>query len=209
MSRLIVIALLACNLVLIGVRAATPSAPETRTPNPPGLGPDTPRLVLLRERADGQDGSGAQCFSLGPYETVATAQRAREVLENRVPSLALRETESLVELGYWVALPASIDFAAAGAQLKELQLAGLEDLAVVTDKDGEFRVSLGYFLDEANARRRRDAVRDLGHPADTRLQRQVETRYWLDYRLADGEISVEAVLEGAPEPTFNRDIPCA
>lgn len=209
MSRIIVIALLASNLILIGLRAAQSPAPDSTASPRVTLDPWIPRLILLSEMPDAGTGAGRQCFSLGPFETRQASDAALAVLEAVVESVTVRETESLVELGYWVALPGAADVDAAGAQLDALQAAGFEDLAVVTDTDGAYRVSLGYFLDEANARRRRDSVREKGFDADTRLQRQTEQRFWLDYVQSPGATPAVETLDATVDRSLNRGIPCA
>ncbi len=210
MLRLMVLILLACNLLLVGLHVA--SAPHDR-PEPvidaPPLPPGVPELQLVDELAPEDRpgfGDARQCFSAGPFETVPTLVRAREALGPAVQDITERQSEALVELGYWVALPPMADFAEAGKAMQGLQKAGLQDMAVVTDETGEFRVSLGYFLEEANARRRRDHARSLGFEAETRLQRETQLRYWLDYAFTDDALADRAA--SALPAGQQRSIPC-
>ena len=146
------------------------------------------------------------CYSAGPFETVPTLIRAREALGPRAEDVVERETEALVELGYWVSLPPEPTFAEAGTALQALQRAGFEDVAVVGDDSGRYRVSLGYFLEEANARRRRDAVREIGYEVDTQIQRDSQVRYWLDYVFTDREYAGLAAT--ALPAGVQREVPC-
>ena len=208
MTRVIVIALLACNLILLGVhtlgnRSGAVDEVPAQTPD------ETPPLVLLRELGPaGSPGGDRQCFSAGPFETRSATDAARGELAPLVDRVVERESETLIELGYWVSLPPMPSFSTAGAALQQLRDAGLQDLAVVTDADGEYRVSLGYFLDENNARRRRNRVRDLGFEASTRLVRETEPRYWLDYDQPRKSPPASIILGDRLSRSLHREIPC-
>lgn len=211
MSRVIVIALLACNLILAGFRIAAQKPDEAGTENAPAPhGPAVPRLKLLSELgpSDSAQDEDRLCYSLGPFDTAQAAQAAFAELTSLADEVQQRTTETLIELGYWVALPPFEDFADAGAAMRELRKSGLEDLAVVDDPSGRHRVSLGYYLDERNARRRRDRVRELGFNAEIRLQRETEARYWLDYAQARGTANAAQALARAVPAELNRSIPC-
>jgi hypothetical protein len=169
--------------------------------------------VLLEEMdsppvAAEQAVDAGRCYAAGPYETPASRARARARIEPLAETVVERESEALVELGYWVTLPPFADFEAAGAAMRDLQRAGFQDVAVVTDPQGELRVSLGYYLEEANARSHRDALRDQGFPAETRLQREPQPRYWLDYRLREGAEPPSAASGAALVEEYSRAIPC-
>lgn len=209
MIRLLVVALLACNLLLIGVHVASSPPPADRPVASPSLiPPGVPELQLLDEiePAAAPAQLPKHCYSAGPFETVPTLIRAREALGPRVEDVVERETEALVELGYWVSLPPEPSFAEAGTALQALKRSGFEDVAVVGDDSGRYRVSLGYFLEEANARRRRDAVRELGYEVDTQIQRDTQVRYWLDYAFTDLEF---ADLAASALPAGQqRSVPC-
>jgi len=210
MLRLMVVALLACNLLLIGVHVASePPDPQRPVASPaPPLPQGVPELQLIDEIAPGDRpvDDPRQCYSAGPFETLPTLIRAREALGPRAEDVRERESQALVELGYWVALPAVGSFAEAGEAMRELERAGLEDMAVVSDDSGEYRVSLGYYLEEANARRRRDNVRELGFEAETRLQRETQVRYWLDYAFTEADYADQAAA--ALPAGQQRSIPC-
>lgn len=214
MARLIAITLLAVNLLLLGYHLTRPGpATAPANPGPPPWPDDVPPIVLLEEMDEPPGGAfpaaeAGRCFAAGPYETPASRARARERIAPVAEIVVERESEALVELGYWVTLPPFPDFQAAGAAMRDLQRAGFRDVAVVTDPEGELRVSLGYYLEEANARSHRDALREKGFAAETRLQREPQPRYWLDYRLGDGADPPPAASGAALVEEFSRQIPC-
>jgi len=211
-SRVIVIALLACNLMLAGFRmSAQPPDEATAGNSTASPAPAVPGLQLLSElgSSDSAQDTDRLCYSLGPFETDQAVQAARAELTRLADEVRQRTTETLIELGYWVALPPFDDLAQAGAAMRELRQRGLEDLAVVDDPSGRHRVSLGYYLDERNARRRRDKVRELGFDAEIRLQRETEARYWLDYAQSRGAASAAQALAATVPVEMNRSIPCA
>ena len=210
MIRLMVVLLLACNLMLIGVHVAS-APPDAGRPvaSPVPFPENVPALQLLDELDPDAFPVSAplHCYSAGPFETVTTLITAREALGSMALDVTERESEALVELGYWVSLPAVATFAEAGESLQALQRAGLQDVAVVSDERDAFRVSLGYFLEEANARRRRDAVRELGFEAETRLQRESQTRFWLEYAYTDMAYAKRAAT--ALPAGQQREVPCS
>ncbi len=209
MIRLLVVLLLAANLLLIGLHVASESPKGDRpvanlSPIPPG----TPTLKLLEELAPEAypEAAARRCYSAGPFETVPSMIQAREALGPNAEDVTERDTEALVELGYWVSLPPVGSFQEAGEQLRLLNQAGLQDVAVLTDELGDHYVSLGYFLEEANARRRRDEVRDMGFEVETRLKRETQMRFWLDYAFTDqawAERAASALSSGQ-----QREVPC-
>lgn len=210
MIRLMVVLLLAANLLLIGLHVASePPNPGRPMANVSPIPPGTPTLQLLEELApDAYPEVAAQrCYSAGPFETVPTMIQAREALGPTAQDVTERETDALVELGYWVSLPNVPSFKEAGEQLKTLNQAGLQDVAVVSEDTGEYRVSLGYFLEEANARRRRDSVRDMGFDVEIRLQRETQTRFWLDYVFTDQAFAERAA--SALPAGQQRQVPCS
>jgi len=217
MSRFVVATLLTLNLLLIGVQvlghvpetpplAALPSKP-LQTVTDEGL----PPIVLVSETGEPERiaRSGIQCYTVGPFETEGSLQRVRDALDGVAVRMHERRTEALMELGFWVSLSPFDSFAEAGDAMRELQRLGLEDVAVVNSEPGVYNVSLGYFLDERNARRRRDDVRQLGFDAVTRLQREAQPRWWLDYAQPTGTRNVVSQLDPEHLAGLNRDIPCA
>jgi hypothetical protein len=209
MIRLMVVLLLAANLLLIGLHVAS-SPPDAERPvaNLSPIPPGTPTLRLLEELApDAYPQAATQrCYSAGPFETVPTMIEAREALGPNAQDVTERDTDALVELGYWVALPSVATFQEAGDQLRQLTQAGLQDVAILADESGEHYVSLGYFLEEANARRRRDEVREMGFEVETRLKRETQMRFWLDYSFTDPAFAERAA--SALPAGQQREVPC-
>lgn len=214
MSRLIVIALLAVNLVLLGYAAVRVVPTQTMLANTPDpvspprrWPPGTPEIQLLAEMPAPETAADPErlCWSVGPFETPASRDAVREVLLDGVGAIVDRQSEALVELGYWVTLPSYPSMAAAVTGMQELTRAGLHDIAVVTDDTGQYRISLGYFLQESNARRRRNQLRDLGYEAETRLQREAQPRYWLDVETTP---SSDFERPDAIDASLFRAIPC-
>jgi hypothetical protein len=212
MSKILVIALLAINILMAGFHVVgANNGPVTATPaRTSPADPDLPQIRLVGEEnlLRRSAAPALQCYTVGPFETEEAMWRVHDVLYDLSADLRQRRTEALMELGYWVALPAFDSFAAAGAVMRELQQAGLEDMAVINNDPGVYYLSLGYFLDERNARRRRDQLRELGFEAVTRLQRESQPRWWLDFAQAPGTGSVDALLQPMLPPGLNRGIPC-
>jgi hypothetical protein len=196
-------------------RNATPGAPNAAPDATPDSTPDstpneTPDIpadeTLGATPIAGAGDLPLLCYTAGPFETVPTLIEAREALGPLALGVKERDTEALVELGFWVSLPPLESFREAGALVQALNQAGQQDVAIVTDDSGEYRVSLGYFLEENNARRRRDEVRALGFDADTQVQRETQPRFWLDYAFRDvasAELAAAALPAGE-----QREIPC-
>ena len=210
MIRLLVVLLLAANLLLIGLHVASaPPDAERPVANLSPIPAGTPTLKLIEELAPDAypEAAARRCYSAGPFETVPTMIQAREALGPNAEDVTERDTEALVELGYWVSLPSVASFQEAGEQLKLLSEAGLQDIAVLADEDGSHYVSLGYFLEEANARRRRDEVREMGFDVETRLKRETQMRFWLDYAFTD-EAYAERAASALPAGQ-QRQVPCS
>ena len=212
--RLLVIFLVVLNLLLLAWHLSTPPEADvdvTATVQAPPIPAGTPGIALLREMPPPpeQTGQPALCFAVGPFETIASREQARELLLPVADAIFDRESEALVELGYWVTLPPFEDFATAGAAMRSLNQAGLQDTAVVSGATGDYRVSLGYFLDQANARRRRDHARSLGFDADIQLQRETQPRYWLDYERGLPTGSAGNLPPDGIPAAQHRAIPCA
>lgn len=212
MVRILVIALLAGNLLLAGFRVAGETGepfPGADAPEPLPAGLPSIQLASELPAPPPAQGPALHCHTVGPFETEEGMWRAHAALDRYTVELRQRETEALMELGYWVALPPFATFADAGEALRGLKAAGLTDVAVVNNEPGEFHVSLGYFLEEANARRRRDAVRALGFEAVTRLQRETQIRWWLDYAQPAQAAPAAELLADVLAAGLHREIPCA
>lgn len=182
-----IIALLAANLLLLGLEASKP---------PPTIGngqhegvtqaDSLPGIRLLSELADDAKQRTRQCFTVGPFEGRPTVDAIVDMLGAYTTSLGSRETEAFVDRGYWVYLPAYADERAAREVVKVLYAAGFEDVSVIKNGEWDNSISLGYYIEQSNAMMHKDQVRAMGFEAQTRIQREDETRYWVDYEQRAG-----------------------
>lgn len=208
--KLIIIALLAANLLLLGLEAAKPPLDmsndlQAGTPQADPL----PGIRLLSELADvDSPQSGRQCFTVGPFEGRPTVDAIVEMLGAYTSALSLRETEAFVDRGYWVYLPPYGDERGARQALKTLYDAGLEDIAVIKNGVWNNSVSLGYFIDQSGAMMRKDRASELGFKAQTRIQREGESRYWVDYEQRVGVEYASRILGGMVPAGLHRATVC-
>ena len=209
--RIIIIALLAANLLLLGLEASKPPLDtsndlETRTPQADPL----PGIRLLSELADVDSGQlNRQCFTIGPFEGRATVDAIVEMLGAYTAALSSRETEAFVDRGYWVYLPPYDDEQGARRVVKTLYDAGFEDATVIKNGIWNNSVSLGYFINQSNAMVRKDRVREMGFNAETRIQREDESRFWVDYEQRTGVEYASRILGDMVPPGLHRATACA
>jgi hypothetical protein len=76
--------------------------------------------------------------------------------------------------------------------------------------DGEWKnsISLGYFMRQENAQRRKKTLEDRGFKPMMRIQRQAEPRFWLDYEQEPGSGLVELDMQNRPNDFMQRPVPC-
>ena len=205
--KLMIIVLLAANLLLLGLEASKP---------PPTIGngqeagvtqaDPLPGIRLLSELADDANLHTRRCFTVGPFEGRPTVDAIVEMLGAYTTSLGSRETVAFVDRGYWVYLTPYADEQAARQAVKVLYDAGFEDVSIIKNGEWDNSISLGYFIDQSNAMVRKDQVRAMGFEAQTRIQREDETRYWVDYEQRAGveyasRIMADMVPAGLHRPT--------
>jgi hypothetical protein len=70
-------------------------------------------------------------------------------------------------------------------------------------------VSLGYFINQSNAAQHRDRIRDLGFPAEFRIQRDDEFRYWVDYKQQSGDEYASRLLDDLIPSQLHHPTACA
>ena len=106
MLRLTVIALFLGNLLLLAFNASKASSRPDQAPEPPPSATpaqDVPLIRLLSEMHWAEvPPEGKECYSAGPFETAQSRSAVEQQLADRNADYRLRETEALVELGYWV-----------------------------------------------------------------------------------------------------------
>ena len=127
-----------------------------------------------------------RCLALGPFTTAKALGQARSQLAAQVARSRSRQEQSQQSRGWWVYLPAQASRAQALAQAQRLADAHIDDYFVVSSGDQPNTISLGLFMDPANARKRRDQLVAAGFPA--KMSERIDTvpEYWLDVVIADG-----------------------
>lgn len=207
--KLIILVLFTTNILLLGLEASKPPPEENQNVISPATAPPgLPGIILLSEIAATEPGSlEHQCFTVGPFETRATAEAIVEMLWAHASLVTSRETEAFVDRGYWVFLPPFADEQAARQVVNTLYKAGLDAGLII---NGEFNnsVSLGYFISQSNARNHRDRLREMGFEAEFRIQRADEPRYWVDYQQQTGVEFASRLLTGLVPAELHRSTAC-
>lgn len=212
MLRIIVISLVLANLILLGFHASKPARVESLPVTTViSEDPDIPTLHLFDELIQDQElvAGNRHCFSLGPFHSVEERIRVRSQLRGIVTAISERQTQAMVEKGYWVFLPPYASLLDANRALLSLRALGLEDIAIIQD-EGEWKnaISLGYFMRQDNANRRRQQLQERGYDVQVRVSRHAEPRYWLDYEQAPGVSLLEVDLQDFPNDFTKRALPC-
>ena len=131
MLRILVISLFVANLLLLGFQGSKP-AKETKPVVKRTVIRDSsiPTIHLFSELEQDQDllSDNRQCFSLGPFHSIEDADETRTRLLAASSSINERQTEALVEKGYWVFMPPYASRLEANQELFSLQALGLEDI---------------------------------------------------------------------------------
>lgn len=208
--KLAIIALLMGNILLLGLEASKPPAPEPTATAALHPRDGLPEIMLLGELDTSHGGDyGRQCFTVGPFETLTTVEAIRGMLQEYSTHVGERETEASVDRGFWVYLPPYPDARSARDAVEILYDANFDDVAVIRNGEWNFAVSLGYFISQSNAIRQRDRIRELGLPAEFIIKRHDETRYWVDYEQQAGVEYASRVLESFVPPELHRMIACS
>jgi hypothetical protein len=212
MLRIVAIALVLANLLLLGIRVRQPEEPgpvEAAVPEAIDDGVPTIQLIeeLVQQRAimPGQ----RQCFSLGPFHSTEERDGVRMQLRGRVTGVSERRTQAMVERGYWVFMPPYESLLEANRALLSLRALGLEDTAIVYEEnEWQNAISLGYFLRQDNANRRAEQLRDRGFDVQVQVTRRAEPRYWLDYEQDPGVELLRLDMQDLPNDFMQRILPC-
>lgn len=211
MLRIIVISLVVGNLLLLGFRSNTsPVQPEPKPARVTVDNSNTPTIHLFSEmmKDQGLMTGNRQCFTLGPFHSVADLDNLWVRLEEVSTHISERQTEALVEKGYWVYMPPYPSLLEANEVLLSLQALGLEDIAIIYEGEWKNSISLGYFMRQENAQRRKKALEERGFKPMMRIQRQSEPRYWLDYEQEPGAGLIELDMRNRPNDFMQRPVPC-
>jgi len=211
MLRIIVISLVVVNLLLLGFQCSKPdveaeSRPAVAETRDAGI----PTIHLFSEMMQDQGllSGSRQCFTLGPFHSVEDRDDTYARLQEVSARISERQTEALVEKGYWVYMPPYATLLAANEALLSLQALGLKDVAIMYEGEWKNSISLGYFMRQENAQRRKKALEDRGFSPRMRIQRQAEPRYWLDYEQEPGSGLIALDMRNRPNDFMQRPVPC-
>ena len=211
MLRILIISLFVANLLLLGFRDDKPAVqPEPKAARTVIKSNNIPTIHLFSEMMKDQDllSGNRQCFSLGPFHTTGDKDETRLLLLEVSTRISERQTQALVEKGYWVFMPPYESLLAANQALFSLQALGLEDIGIVHDGDLKNSISMGYFMRQENALSRKEGLEDRGYEPMIRVQRQPEPRYWLDYEQTPGSGLVSLDMQNRPNDFMQRPLPC-
>ena len=108
MLRILVISLVVANLLLLGFQDSEPPPPaEPAVVAVVTEDDDLPTIYLFSEMMENRDlmAGNRQCFSLGPFHSVEDSDETRRRLTELTINISERQTQALVEKGYWVYMP--------------------------------------------------------------------------------------------------------
>ena len=211
MLRIIVISLVVANLLLLGFQSSTPAVQPTVKPASVVVGdPGIPTIHLFSEMMEDQGllSGNRRCFTLGPFHSAADWDDVHQRLQKVATRISERQTEALVEKGYWVYMPPYPSLLEANKALLSLQALGLKDVTIIYDGEWKNSISLGYFMRQENAQRRKKSLEDRGFKPMMRIQRQAEPRFWLDYEQEPGSGLVGLDMQNRPNDFMQRPVPC-
>jgi hypothetical protein len=211
MLRVLVISLFVANLLLLAFQDDKPEVkPELVETKSVEENSNIPTIHLFSEMMEDQGllSGSRRCFSLGPFHTIEDRDETRSRIMEVSARISERETQALVEKGYWVFMPPYASLLIANQELLALQALGLKDIAVIYDGDWKNAISLGYFLRQENANRRKKSLEDRRYSPLIRVQRQSEPRYWLDYEQNTGSELITLDMQDRPNDFMQRALPC-
>jgi len=199
------------NLLLLGFQGSKPAATEVGTAAREVIEDDPlPTIYLFKELMENRDlmSGNRQCFSLGPFHSSEDMEAVRERLMQVSVAINERQTQALVEKGYWVYLTPYQTLQEASNVLLSLRAMGLEDIALIPEGIWSNSISLGLFLRQENALKRKQDLEERGFSPLIEVQRQTESRYWLDYEQDPGSRLIDLGLQNLPNDFMQRALPC-
>jgi len=211
MFRIIVISLFVANVLLAGFQVSRPPAQTEAAANAiEAADSNIPTIHLFSEMMQDQGlmSGSRQCFSLGPFHDIEDMYDVRGRLQEISLSTNDRQTQALVEKGYWVYLRPYETLLRANEVLFALQALGLKDIGVIYSGEQQNSISLGYFLRQENALRRKNGLEAKGYKPLMRVQRQAEPRFWLDYEQNPGSSLIALDMQSRPNDFMQRAMPC-
>jgi len=199
--------LVVTNIALLVLHLRGNGGSPDPQPGIPPLDPRLPQLVLAHERPSPNRGDSADCFTIGPLNSLLAQQRAEDRLRASASRVRSRQTSSDRDRGWWVFLAAGTR-SEAMALTRELAEAGVEDFFVVTGGEMENVVSVGLYENIDNARARQRQMQSRGFDAALEIRRESVPQFWVDYRGEAGQASAwRFILEASPGAQ-HRAIPC-
>lgn len=211
MLRILVISLVVANLFLLVFQGSTPEvSKETVAPKRVSGDPRIPTIHLFSEIIEDQDlfSDSRQCFSIGPFHSIDDREEVMISLLDVSNAIIERETQALVEKGYWVFMPPYVSLLEANEELLSLKALGLKDIGIIYEGEWQNAISLGYFLRQENAMKRKTELEARGFQPMIRVQRRAENRYWLDYELQPGAGRFALDMTGRANDFMQRPLPC-
>ncbi len=211
MLRIFVISLVVANLLLFGFQSSQPTAPLKARPSPvAAVDADIPTIHLFSEMLKDQEliDGNRRCFSVGPFHSIEERDAMYDDLLEIAENVNERQTQALIEKGYWVFMPPYDSRLEANEALLSLQALGLQDISVTFSGAWENAISLGYFMRQENAIRRQQDLEKRGYSPMMRVQRQSEPRYWLDYEQRPGSGLIALDMQDRPNDFSSRPTPC-
>jgi len=211
MFRIIVISLFVLNVLLAGFQASQrPVQKKVATRVIEEEDSNIPTIYLFSELLQDQDlmSGNRQCFTLGPFHDIVDMNEVRSRLQEVSLSINDRQTQALVEKGYWVFLGPYPSLLEANDALLALYALGLKDIRVLYEGERRNAISLGYYLRQENALKRKQVLEAKGYEALVRVQRRAEPRYWLDYEQNPGSGLIDLDMQNRPNDFMQRALPC-
>jgi hypothetical protein len=225
-----VLSLLLVNIVLLAARALQPGGfsgdePAEKevknTPRPsielleklpvndavtePETAAESPELPSAQAAVKSPD-----CIQLGPFDSEDDLAVFQAEVLDILERVQTRETESIVEKGYWVYLPPYPSRAEALQVVEQMSEAGGKDFYVVPRGTTVNAVSLGVFRSMTRAERRREQIRQLGLGLSVAIELQTETepRYWLQGGPIDAQDPALISLSSGYPQIEQLQMPC-
>lgn len=199
------------NLLLFGFwdKQATP---QPKAPVKPKAAENSniPTIHLFSEMMVDQDlmSDSRQCFSLGPFHSIDDVDEVYASLIEVTVNITERQTQALVEKGYWVYLPPYKDLVEANQALFSLEALGLQDVGVIYNGEWTNAISLGYFRRQENALKRKKSLVDRDYSPLIRVRREAEDRFWLDYEKNPGSGLIALDMQNRSNDFMQRALPC-
>lgn len=132
----------------------------------PAADPDSPSLILHQEylqlEQSKQRLEANACWILGPFDSEKQLQAAWQSLEYIALDMQSSKTVQVTPEGYQVIIPPSVSEAEARILLELLVAAGVDSARVVTEGSSKNALSMGKFINLAEAQKKQKLAQKLG-----------------------------------------------